>query len=124
MKRDKIIYWVSTGLVSIGFLLSSIMYLTSNPELMKSFSEIGFPVFFVTILGISKLTGAIALVNPWMPKLREWAYAGFTFTLIGAVWTHVATNTPFIAPLFFMLLLGISYFFSNRIRKTVTNTVL
>lgn len=124
MKRDKIIYWVSTGLVSIGFLLSSIMYLTRNPELMKSFSEIGFPVFFVTILGISKLTGAIALVNPWMPKLREWAYAGFTFTLIGAVWTHVATNTPFIAPLFFMLLLGISYFFSNRIRKTVTNTVL
>lgn len=124
MKRDKIIYWVSTGLVSIGFLLSSIMYLTRNPELMKSFSETGFPVFFVTILGISKLTGAIALVNPWMPKLREWAYAGFTFTLIGAVWTHVATNTPFIAPLFFMLLLGISYFFSNRIRKTMANTTL
>lgn len=124
MKRDKIIYWVSTGLVSIGFLLSSIMYLTRNPELMKSFSEIGFPVFFVTILGISKLTGAIALVNPWMPKLREWAYAGFTFTLIGAVWTHIATNTPFIAPLFFMLLLGISYFFSNRIRKTMANTTL
>lgn len=124
MKRDKILYWVSTGLVSIGFLLSSIMYLTRNPELMKSFSEIGFPVFFVTILGISKLTGAIALVNPWMPKLREWAYAGFTFTLIGAVWTHVATNTPFIAPLFFMLLLGISYFFSNRIRKTMANTTL
>lgn len=117
MKRDKILYWITTGLVSLGFVASSIMYLTHNPELMKGFSMMGYPVYFVTILGIAKLTGALALLNPWSDKLKEWAYAGFTFTLIGAAWTHIATGTPFIAPLVFLLLVGLSYFFFRRINS-------
>jgi hypothetical protein len=115
MKRDKILYWIFTGLTSLGFLMSSMMYLTHNPELMKGFGSLGYPVYFVTILGVAKLTGAFALLNPWLPKLREWAYAGFTFTLIGAAWTHIATGTPFTAPLIFLALLGVSYFFHQRV---------
>lgn len=115
MKRDKILYWIFTGLTSLGFLMSSMMYLTHNPELMKGFSSLGYPVYFVTILGVAKLTGALALLNPWMPKLREWAYAGFTFTLIGASWTHIATHTPPTAPIVFLALLLASYFFHHRV---------
>jgi len=109
MKKNKIIYWSLTGLVSLGFLMSSFMYLGKNPDLMENLQKAGFPVFFVTILGIAKLLGAIALVNPWFPKLKEWAYAGFTFVLIGAVWTHLATATPFVAPGVFLVLVGASY---------------
>lgn len=115
MKKNKIIYWSLTGLVSLGFLMSSFMYLGKSAELMENFAKIGFPVYFVSILGLAKLLGAIALVNPWFPKLKEWAYAGFTFVLLGAVWTHLATSTPFAAPLVFLVLLGASYFFYQRI---------
>ncbi|MBS1773232.1 MAG: DoxX family protein [Bacteroidetes bacterium] len=115
MKRDKILYWATTGFVSLGFLMSSMMYLTHNPELMKGFSMLGYPVYFVNILGIAKLTGALALLNPWSAKLREWAYAGFTFTLIGAAWTHIATHTPPTAPIVFLVLLGASYFFHQKV---------
>lgn len=116
MKRDKILYWATTGLVSLGFLMSSMMYLTRNPELMKSFDSIGMPLYFVAILGAAKLLGAIAIINPWWDKLKEWAYAGFTFTLIGATWIHLATGTPFVAPLFFLLVLGLSYYFRYRMK--------
>jgi hypothetical protein len=117
MKTNKIIYWSLTGLVSLGFFMSSFMYLGKNPELMNAFKQSGFPAFFVTILGLAKFLGALALVNPWFPKLKEWAYAGFTFVLIGAIWTHVATQTPFVAPLLFLVLLGGSYFFFNRLNS-------
>lgn len=117
MKRDKILYWTTTGLISLAFLMSSFMYLSKNEELMKGFNQMGFPAFFVTILGAAKLLGALALLSPKTPKLREWAYAGFTFTLIGAAWVHVATHTPFIMPLVFLALLGVSYYFNSRVNK-------
>jgi uncharacterized membrane protein YphA (DoxX/SURF4 family) len=118
-KGLKITYWVITSLISLAFLMSSYLYLSQKPELMDNFSKAGFPVFFVTILGVAKLLGAIALINPWFPKLKEWAYAGFTFVLIGAVWTHLATSTPFVAPLVFFILLGGSYFFNQKVNSKV-----
>lgn len=117
MKKNKIIYWSLTGLVAAGFLMSSFMYLGKNPELLNGFKMMGFPEFFIPILGWAKLLGALAVVNPWFPKLKEWAYAGFTFTLIGAVWTHMATGTPFIAPLVFLVLVGASYFFFTKVSR-------
>lgn len=118
MKTTKILYWISTGLVSAFYLMSSGMYLSKSPELMQGYAAMGFPVFFVTILGVAKLLGALALLNPWSQTLKEWAYAGFTFTLIGAVWVHVETSTSFVMPLVAMALLGVSYYFRMRVRKS------
>ena len=115
MKRDKIIYLITTGLISAGMLMSAGMYLSRNPELMENFKSLGFPLYFAMLLGVAKLLGAIALVTPLWDKLKEWAYAGFAFTFIGAVWTHVATGTPPFAPLVFLVLLGVSYVFRMRI---------
>lgn len=115
MKRNKIMYYVTTGLVSAGFLMSSVMYLTKNTELMSNFSRLGYPAYFVTILGVAKLLGALALLNPWYAKLREWAYAGFAFILIGAIWTHIATGTSFAAPLVFAVLISASYLFHQKV---------
>jgi hypothetical protein len=116
MKTNKIIYWVSTGLLSAAFLLSAFLYLSKSPELVANFQKIGYPIYFVTILGVAKLLGSVALINPWFSKLKEWAYAGFTFTLVGAVWTHIATQTPFVAPLLFLVVLAVSYFFYNKLK--------
>lgn len=117
MKRDKIIYWVSTGLVAAGFLLSSFMYLSGNEELLKNFKDLGYPVYFVTILGVAKLLGGLAMLIPvsYFHPVKEWVYAGFSFVLIGATWTHLATGTPFLAPLIFLAVLGVSYVFYKRL---------
>lgn len=117
MKKNKILYWSFTGLVALAFLLSSFMYLGKNPQLVENFKKAGFPDFFITILGLAKLLGALALVNPWFPKLKEWAYAGFVFVLIGAIWTHIATSTPFVAPVLFLVLVLASYFFFRKINR-------
>lgn len=119
MKRDKIIYWVATGLVAAGMAMSAYMYLTKSPELVTGFETLGFPMYFVTILGVAKLLGAIALVVPAGTRLKEWAYAGFIFVFIGAIWTHMATSTPFVGPLIALIVLGISYFFWTRINSGV-----
>jgi uncharacterized membrane protein YphA (DoxX/SURF4 family) len=118
MKRDKIIYWIATGLVAAGMLASGAMYLSRNPELMANFQTLSLPVYLVTLLGVAKLAGAIVLVAPVWSKLKEWAYAGFAFVFVGATWTHAATGTPsMVAPLLFLAILGISYFFRLRIHK-------
>jgi hypothetical protein len=114
MKRDKIIYWIATGLLAAGMGLSAYMYLTKNPELMGSFKALGFPVYFISILGVAKLFGAIVLVAPAGSRLKEWAYAGFIFVFLGAIWVHIETGTPFVGPLAFLLVLGISYLFWIR----------
>ncbi len=118
MKRDKIIYWIATGLVAAGMAMSAYMYLSKNPELVSGFQSIGFPVVFISILGVAKLLGAIALVAPVGSRLKEWAYAGFLFTFLGATWVHIATGTAFMGPLLFLAVLAVSYIFWNRTLKT------
>jgi hypothetical protein len=115
MKRDKIIYWVATGLLAAGMGMSAYMYLTKNPQLVESFQKIGFPIYFVSILGVAKLLGAIVLVTPAGNRLKEWAYAGFIFTFLGAIWVHIETGTAFMGPLAFLLVLAVSYFFRTRL---------
>jgi len=116
MKRDKIIYWITTGLVAAGMLYSSAMYLMRNPELVQGFEALGYPLFIVSLLGIAKLLGGLALVVPLPTQVKEWAYAGFAFVFIGALWTHLATDTPWIAPVVFLFLLSLSYYFRLRLR--------
>ncbi|HZY79305.1 MAG TPA: DoxX family protein [Cyclobacteriaceae bacterium] len=116
MKRDKIIYWVATGLLAAGMGMSAYMYLTKNPDLVAAFQTLGFPLYFISILGVAKLLGAVVLLAPAGTRLKEWAYAGFIFVFIGAIWTHVVTSTPFVSPLIFLLVLGVSYFFWTRTR--------
>jgi hypothetical protein len=116
MKRDKIIYWISTGLIAAPMLLSAGMYLTRNSELLENFRMIELPLYLVTLLGVAKLGGAIALVAPVPEKLKEWAYAGFAFTFLGAIWTHIATGTQWVAPFVFLILLGVSYVFWLKIK--------
>lgn len=115
MKRDKVIYWTATGLVAAAMAASGSMYLIGNPEVMQGFETLGYPVYFVLMLGIAKLLGAAALLIPVPDRIREWAYAGIGFTLIGATWTHIATQTPFAAPLILLGILGLSYWFRSRV---------
>ena len=115
MKRDKIIYWIATGLVSLAMLSSGFMYLSGNPQIVEGFKLIGMPAYVITLLGVAKLLASITLVIPKFEKLKEWAYAGLTFNMLGAAWAHISTGTPFVSPLIFLVFLGVSYWFRMRI---------
>lgn len=95
-------------------LMSSVMYLTKSQQLVEGFKLMGYPLFMLDILGVAKLLGAIALVQPKFKTLKEWAYAGFTINMIGAIWSHVVLGHPFISPLLFLALLAVSYLFYHR----------
>lgn len=118
MKAIKIGYWVTTGLLTLGFLMSSMMYFTKNPQLVEGFQKIGFPLFMIPFLGLAKLLGAIGIINPWFPKIREWSYAGYTFVLLGATWLHISTQTPFVSPLVFLALVAVSYYLQTKFRPS------
>src|SRR4029453_17202303 len=84
----KIAYWSATALVGIVTLLAAFSYLTTAPEAVENFRHVGYPQQLRVLLGIAKLAGAIVLVLPRLPILKEWAYAGFTFMWIAAVVAH------------------------------------
>jgi len=108
---QKIAYWVTTGLVAALSAFAAFSYLSGNPQAVEGFTHAGYPQQLRVMLGIAKLLGAIALVAPGVPKLKEWAYAGFTFAWIAACVAHYLANDGPVAfmPLVLMALLGISY---------------
>jgi hypothetical protein len=91
-KRD-LGYWATTGLISFAMGASSLIYLTHQPFIVEGVvGALGYPLYVLNILGLAKLLGAITLLAPGMPRLKEWAYAGFVFNLIGAAWSHAAAG--------------------------------
>lgn len=119
MKKNKIIFWTATGIVAGLMAMSASMYLTMNPQITTGFKTLGYPVYFIYILAAAKLLAVVGLLQPFSLRLREWAYAGLTFTLLGATISHMATSTPFIGPLVFLGILGISWVFNNKMKKAI-----
>ncbi|WAC14510.1 DoxX family protein [Dyadobacter pollutisoli] len=90
MKKTKTIYWVFTGLVAALLGIGSVFDAISAPEAVEHITRIGYPVYLVPFLGVAKLLGIIAILIPGYPKLKEWAYAGLSYDLIGAIYSHLS----------------------------------
>jgi hypothetical protein len=117
MKTTKILYWGATGLMSAFMAFSSFLYLSKSDAIVDGFSKGGLPMYFIPLLGTAKLLGAIGLVIPERGLLKEWVYAGFTFTFIGATWLHISTSTPFVPPLIALAILAVSYWFRLQLNR-------
>jgi uncharacterized membrane protein YphA (DoxX/SURF4 family) len=106
-----IAYWGATALITGVPLLAAFAYLTAAPQAIENFRHVGYPQQLRILLGIGKLGGGIVLLLPRLPKLKEWAYAGFTFMWIAATVAHyVAGDRPlFLLPVALIATLGISY---------------
>jgi DoxX-like family len=109
--RRTITYWAATGLVAIVPLLAAFAYLTAAPQAVENFRHVGYPQQLRVLLGIAKLAGAIVLLLPRLPTLKEWAYAGFTFMWIAASVAHyLAGDKPlFLLPIALIGALAVSY---------------
>ncbi len=107
----KIAYWLSTGLVAVMSVIAAFVYLSGSPQTVQGFARVGYPQHLRVILGIAKLLSAITLVIPGVVKLKEWAYAGFTFAWISACVAHYLAKDGPVAfmPLILLLRLVVSY---------------
>ena len=100
MKRNKIIYLIATGLLSVLLLM---------------FTSFGFPTYVIYPLAAAKVLGLFAIWNPKFNVLKEWAYAGFFFNFILAFFAHhMIGDGEQIGALIAMVLLMVSYIFSKK----------
>jgi len=89
-RTNKIIYWISTLWLALGMFSTGLVQLIKPEAEVAKIAHLGYPVYFLTILGIWKILGVVAVLVPTFPRLKEWAYAGFFFAMSGAALSHIA----------------------------------
>jgi hypothetical protein len=111
MKPATIGYWITTVLLAAFMTMSAVMSLTKVPQAVEGTKHLGYPEYFMAILGTAYALGVLALLAPGFGRLKEWAYAGFTFAFISAFWSHLAMGEKkeSLGPVIALAILAVSY---------------
>lgn len=123
-KRKKIFYWISTIFVSLGMLAGGIQQALQIGGYNEIVTKLGYPLYMLTILGVWKILGVIAILVPKFPLIKEWAYAGFIFAMLGAAISHFAVGQPIseaIPSLILLSMVILSWCLRPADRKLVTS---
>lgn len=116
MKINKLIYWISTGLVSALMLISASMYFINTEEVKEIFVRLNYPSYLVIPLAVAKILAVIAIVSRWSKTLKEWAYAGLLIDFMLAFFAHYQVQDGgHTLAAFAVILLLISYLIEKRI---------
>ncbi|MBD1422923.1 DoxX family protein [Sphingobacterium chuzhouense] len=122
-KRNKIIYWIATIWLALGMTSTAIVQLVKmKEEVQKTSLDLGYPVYFLTIIGIWKLLGVVVILLPKFLLLKEWAYAGFFFLMSGAIISHLCVEdsmADLFGPSLLLILTILSWYFRPANRKLV-----
>jgi hypothetical protein len=125
-KTHKITYWIATIWLALGMTSTGIVQLIHMKEEVDKMSLLGYPGYFLTILGIWKILGSVAVLIPKFPLLKEWAYAGFFFSMSGAIFSHFAMQDAameFFGPTLLLILTVISWHFRPDDRKVFSQAI-
>ena len=124
-KRNKIIYWIATIWLALGMLSTGIVQLLKAKDGQGGadmITHLGYPVYLLTILGIWKILGIVAVLIPKFPLLKEWTYAGFFFVMSAAIFSHIAMHDSIIEifpALLLLILTLISWYLRPADRKII-----
>ena len=127
--RNKLIYWIATLWLALGMLSTGLVQLLKMKAEgaasgVEGITHLGYPIYFLTIIGIWKLLGVVAVLVPKFPLVMEWAYAGFFFAMSGAIFSHIAVGDPLkeIFPALLLLILtAVSWYFRPADRRLQFN---
>jgi len=125
-KTRKIIYWIATVWLALGMVATASGQLVRMKEgqgAVDSLEHLGYPVYLLTILGVWKILGTVAVLVPGFPRLKEWAYAGFFFAMSGAVYSHLAVGdglTAILPALLLTVLTLVSWYLRPEGRRLVS----
>lgn len=119
MKKNKIVYWIFTILFSASMIFSSYGGLKPEPQALQLLhDQMGYPVYFIQFISVAKIIGSIAILVPGLKTIKEWAYAGLFFDLIGATYSIYSISEKFdpasLGMLVFIALGAISYYFWKK----------
>ncbi|TDB60101.1 DoxX family protein [Arundinibacter roseus] len=123
-KRGKIIYWVATIWLSLGMVSTGIVQLLQMEDEVQKMNTLGYPSYFLTIIGVWKILGVIAVLVPKFQLAKEWAYAGFFFIMSGAIFTHLAVGdkaVEYFGPALLLVLTIVSWYFRPEDRKLINS---
>ena len=119
-KRDKIIYWIATIFLSFGMVAGGTQQILQIGGYNEIATSLGSPLYLLSILGVWKILGVIAILIPRFPLLKEWAYAGFFFAMSGAFVSHIVVGQAFVETvpsLILMIMILLSWYFRPADRK-------
>jgi hypothetical protein len=129
-KRNKIIYWIATLWLSLGMVSTGMVQLLKvqgegavAPPGVYGIKYLGYPVYFLAIIGVWKMLGVVAILIPKFPLLKEWAYAGFFFLMSGAILSHIALGDSvreIFPSLLLLVLTVVSWYFRPADRKIIS----
>ncbi|WP_333821328.1 DoxX family protein [Ohtaekwangia sp.] len=121
-KRNKIIYWIATLWLALGMVATGVVQIMKMKEEVDMFERLGYPAYLLTILGVWKLLGVVAVLAPRFPLVKEWAYAGFFLAMSGAIFSHAAVGDggkEFFGPTLLLVLTVVSWYFRPADRKII-----
>lgn len=124
MKKTNTLYWIFTGFFALAMFSSGVQNaIMTQPSVEIISTQLGFPEYFVPFIGIAKILGVIAILIPGYPRIKEWAYAGLFFDLVGATYSGFMAG-PFdpamLGMLIFFTLFALSYiWYHKRLRLQV-----
>jgi len=120
MKKLNIYYWICTGLLFPAIGIGSVFDILATPESVQVFISLGYPPYVGPFLGIAHLLGLIAIVIPKFPLVKEWAYAGFTFDILGAIYSNLAMGNSLLNLVFpsivLLFLFGSYFLYHTRVK--------
>lgn len=122
-KRNKIIYWIATIWLALGMLAGGLQQISHAKAFVDINVRLGYPIYFLTILGIWKILGVVVVLIPKFPLIKEWAYAGYFFVMTGAICSHLASGDSLkdiFASLFVLILTVVSWYFRPANRRIVS----
>lgn len=122
-KKNKIIYWIATLWLCLGMVSSGVVQLIKMNEEVAMMTHLGYPLYFLKIIGVWKILGVVVILTPKLPLIKEWAYAGFFFAMSGAVFSHFAAGDgvkEYFGPVLLLILTVISWYFRPLDRKFIS----
>lgn len=123
-KSEKILYWVITVIFSLAILQSAVVEIMQTESSKQLMDMLGYPHYLNTILGVAKILGVIAIIQPWFKTIKEWAYAGFSIDFIGAMASGMYATDEIaiiIVPLIFLVVMFLSYYFWKKTEQIKTD---